>query len=219
MKEFKVRENIVIIVLALLVAGGLIYQAYQSWYPSSRGQFEITASSPGEDNGKEDRQDEEEYAGKDIEEDVAREIIVHVAGGVKNTGVYNLQEGSRVIDAVEAAGGFKEEAVSDAVNLAAGLQDGQQVYIPVEGEEHLPVKGAAGITDVTGIDSGHAQRININTASQGDLETLPGIGPTRAQAIIQERERGGPFQSVEDITRVSGIGDKTLESIRDLITI
>ncbi len=201
MKEFKIKENIIIILLALLILGGLGYRAYQAWHVPDREKFEI-AKSTEEDYRKEDEKDENEEKVKDI--------VVHVAGGVKSSGVYNLREGSRVFDAVEAAGGFKEDAVEDAVNLAAGLYDGQQVYIPIEGEEHLP----AGVAD-----PGYTQKININTASQKDLETLPGIGSVKAQAIMQDRETSGPFKSVEEVTRVTGIGEKTLESIRDLVTI
>lgn len=144
-------------------------------------------------------------------------IEVHVAGAVARAGVYLLEEGSRVYQAVEKAGGALEDADLERVNLAQPLYDGQQIIIPRQLQG-----GASG--DETGLnpsESGSSQsgKININLATQSQLETLPGIGSVKARGIIKYREENGYFSSIEDLLKVSGIGEKTLEGIRELITI
>ncbi len=206
MKEFSKKEKVLIIVLALVITAGIGFRVYRSWTAPAGKGFEIIQSKETVDYG-----DRSQPGGEELEkQEEEQNIIVHVAGAVNNPGVYTLVEGSRVFGAIEAAGGFSEEAQSDAVNLAAKLHDGQQVYVPREGEEFPPAAVFQG---------GVTAKINLNTATQDELEKLPGIGPAKAQAIIQERQRDGPFKSIEEITRVSGIGDKTLENLRDLITI
>lgn len=141
-------------------------------------------------------------------------IVVHVTGAVPRPGVYALPEGARVQDAISAAGGFLAEADKTGINLARVLEDGEQLDIPfTEGASIvLPTPRAEVITTNT-------ELININTASQFELETLPGIGPTTAQKIIEYREANGPFAATEDIVNVSGIGPGTYERIKDLITV
>ena len=145
-------------------------------------------------------------------------VTVHVAGAVASPGVVSLAEGSRVEDAVDAAGGFAEGAASDAVNLARVLQDGEQVVIPTEDE----VEGGTALQSSAGASSAASDTqtvVNINTAGLEELDTLPGVGEATAQAIIDERESAGPFESVEDIQRVSGIGEKKFEKLKDLICV
>jgi len=144
-------------------------------------------------------------------------IVVQISGAVPRPGVYALAQGSRVQDAISAAGGFLAEAEKTGINLARALEDGEQLDIPY-------VAGASPvILDVpppaaTEAPSS-AELININFASQAELESLPGIGPTTAQKIIQYREQNGPFLTIEDIINVSGIGPGTYERIKDLITV
>ncbi len=140
-------------------------------------------------------------------------IIVHVTGSVLRPGVYELNEGARVIDALEKAGGSLEGADLERINLAQPLIDGQQVFIPKERAEG----DDAGLVSqqVLPFDT----RVNINHADQSELETLPGIGSVKARSIISHRQKNGPFHSVEDLLQVSGIGEKTLESIKDLVTV
>lgn len=139
-------------------------------------------------------------------------IVVYVCGAVVNPDVYSLLEGSRVKEAVEAAGGFTAKADRVRINLARRLSDGEQVYVPKIGEEALPVAPTA--------PSGQAGgKININTATAEELDTLPGIGPAYAERIIRHREEFGPFKKIEDIKKVRGIGDAAFEEIKDLITV
>jgi competence protein ComEA len=142
-------------------------------------------------------------------------LIVDVAGWVRRPGVYELAEGDRVIDALEAAGGARKGAILAGINLAAPVQDGQQVLVPdpssAEGEG--PATG-------TGAGSGPAASgINVNTADEAELEELSGIGEVLAAAIVEYREKNGPFESVDQLEEVSGIGPATLEEIRNDVTV
>ncbi len=138
-------------------------------------------------------------------------ITVHVAGAVIAPGVYRLDSGDRVLDAIEAAGGAGADADADALNLAAAVTDGSRVYVPVVGEE---IAGPPAI----GSPNAPAGPIDVNRASATDLETLPGVGPATSAAIVAERERNGPFLTVDDLERVPGIGPAKLASFRDLVT-
>lgn len=138
-------------------------------------------------------------------EDIAY-IFVYVCGAVNREGVYELPSGSRVYQAIEVAGGFREDADTKAVNQAEILEDEEQLYIPMIGEEYAPVSEEEG-------------KININKASKEELMTLPGVGESRADSIIKYREDVGPFHSIEDIMQVSGIKEGLFEKLKDLITV
>ena len=147
-------------------------------------------------------------------------IVVHVAGAVALPGVYRLAPDSRVIDAVAAAGGAAVDAAADAVNLAAPLRDGDRVYLPRLGEAP-PVP--AGVTSSAGAgppsSGAPAGPVDLNTATAEQLDTLPGVGPSTAQAIVDHRNTNGPFASVDGLTDVRGIGPAKLESLRALVTV
>ncbi len=148
----------------------------------------------------------------EIAEDTKAEILVHVCGAVKVPGVYKLNEGARVYQAVEAAGGFLDTAESKAVNLAGMLSDGQQLWIPVIGET---VTDSLSVTDsLKETDS----RISINRATKEELMKLPGIGESRAEAIIAYRTEHGAFSKPEDIMLVSGIKEAAYAKLKDRIT-
>jgi competence protein ComEA len=140
-------------------------------------------------------------------------IIVDVAGWVRKPGVYEFATGDRVIDAVNRAGGARHGADLTSLNLAAPLADGTQVVVPKQGVTTT----ASGSTGTTG--SGGTAMVNINTASESELESLNGVGPVLAAAIIQYRTEHGPFQSVDDLDDVSGIGPVTLEELRPFVTV
>jgi competence protein ComEA len=141
-------------------------------------------------------------------------IVVHITGAVPRPGVYALPQGARVQDAISAAGGFLAEAEKVDINLAALLEDGEKLDVPyIEGASPvIPTPGEELVIIGT-------ELIDINTASAAELETLPGIGPTTAQKIVDYREQNGPFLTTEDIINVSGIGSGTYERIKDLITV
>ena len=148
-----------------------------------------------------------------------RPVIVHITGAVPRPGIYALPEGSRVQDAIAAAGGFLAEAERTNINLAAFLIDGEKIDIPFAegGSPVLPTP--VGTNPVLPGSGTSTELVNINTASSQELETLPGIGPTTAQKIIEYREQNGEFVSIEEIINVSGIGPGLYERIKDLITV
>lgn len=142
-------------------------------------------------------------------------IVVYVCGCVQNPGVYELPEGSRVCDGLEAAGGFSEGADESRINLAGILSDGDMVFFPKAGEEL-----AEGASDYIADHEGEGTSgtlININTAGEQALCTLPGIGSSKAQAIIKYREEHGSFKDIRDIMNVNGIGESLYNRIKDLI--
>ncbi len=149
-----------------------------------------------------------------------QKIKVYVTGQVKNPGVIEVDEGSRLIDVIELAGGVLENADLNRINLAAKVKDEGMYYIPEIGEEihGHNIYDTAG-NDPSGLSSESGQKININTADEATLDTLPGIGPSKARRIIEYRNQNGPFQSIEEIKNVSGIGDKTFEQLKDLIAV
>ncbi len=142
-------------------------------------------------------------------------IKVQVAGSVNQPGVYELAKGSNIDDAIQAAGGPSATAKTDLINLVTVLEDGQRIYIP-------------GMDDTPSSDLDQNQRsvelslagvININTASQQELESLPGIGAVKAKAIIEYRTQNGYFLSIDDLVKVSGIGQSILNQVKDFITV
>jgi competence protein ComEA len=148
-------------------------------------------------------------------------IEIHVVGAVLRPGVYLFPEGSRVQDAITTAGGLTSDAEIGGMNLAAKLEDGQQLEIPASAGSAPSVAPTTAFriipSSATATPSGDL--ININSASLDQLESLPGIGPTTAQNIIDYRTEHGPFAHIEDILNVAGIGPATFDSIKDLITV
>ena len=150
------------------------------------------------------------------------DIFVHVCGAVKNPGVYELIGGSRVYEAVDMAGGFLDEADASFINLAAVLTDGQKIYVyTLEETSSLEVSDyIEDIQNQTAVgETTSGNKININTATEAELEQLNGIGKTRAQAIIEYRNNNGRFESIESIKKVSGIGDSTYEKLKEQICV
>jgi competence protein ComEA len=141
------------------------------------------------------------------------EVVVHAAGAVARPGVYRLGAGARVADLVEAAGGLVADADADRVNLAAPLVDGQQLYVPRHGETVTPAPPASAPSDAT------RGLVDLNTADVAELETLPGIGPATAQAIVDYRAEVGRFSSIDELLDVPGIGEAKLAQIYDLVTV
>ena len=167
---------------------------------------------------------------ENIETDDSQSFVVYVSGYVNNPGVYELSAGSRVIDAIDAAGGYSKEAYDNYLNLASLIADGQMIYVPSEEEiesgsiERGVASGAdgSGVGGVTGGNgggnsSGSGALVNINQASKEELMTLPGIGESKADKIIAYREANGRFNSPEGIMEISGIKDGLYNKIKDKI--
>lgn len=152
-----------------------------------------------------------------------KKIIVHITGQIKKSGILELTIGSRIADAITAAGGATDEADLDQVNLAYELQDGQKIYIPKKDEKN---KEIAYITNESGknviVEENSQevnQKVNINKADQEELQKLPGIGPALAMQIIEYRNINGKFNKIEDLQNVKGIGDSKYNNIKDRICI
>ena len=141
---------------------------------------------------------------------LATEVVAHAAGAVVSPGIYRLAIGARVADLVEAAGGAVVGADLDQVNLAAGLVDGERVYVPVEGE--IVSSAAVGTAVAVG-------PVDVNTATAEQLDSLPGVGPSTAAAILDERNRRGRFSTVDELLDVRGIGPAKLEQLRELVRV
>ena len=135
-----------------------------------------------------------------------KSIYVYVCGAVMQAGVYELQQDSRVYEAIQKAGGFAENADISEINQAALLQDEEQIYVPAAGEVDHSLKEEGG-------------KVNLNTATKEELMTLAGIGESKADSIIKYREEHGKFQSIEDIKQIEGIKDGVFQKIKDLITV
>ncbi len=167
----------------------------------------------------------ETAAGEEEPEDPAR-IFVYVCGQVLNPGVYELEAGSRLYEALDAAGGLTGEAAGEYLNQAGLLEDEQQVYVPTrkEAEEGSPLwqqaagnEGTLGPADASGTEE--KARVNLNQATREELMTLTGIGEVKAEAILKYREEHGPFGSIEELKEIDGIKDGIFQKIRDDITV
>jgi len=182
--------------LLLLIGAGLAYVRARpaAAVPPSSGAVSASAS-PGTSAGP------------------ANTIVVDVVGAVHKPGVYDFAQGARVIDAVRAAGGFLPDAEPQAINLARPLVDGEQVVVPKKGETPPGAAGAGGGPGQPGA------KVNINSATASDFENLPGIGPVLAQKIVDYRDQHGPFRSIQDLMKVTGIGQKKFDSLYAYVTV
>jgi competence protein ComEA len=147
------------------------------------------------------------------------EVVVHVSGAVARPGLVTLRVGARVGDAIEAAGGAVDGADPARLNLARPLEDGEHVHLPREGEEPLASWDGDGRGGPATEADGGSGRIDLNRASATELETLPGIGPAKAAAIVDHRERHGPFRVPGDLREVPGIGERTFQQLAELVTV
>jgi competence protein ComEA len=148
---------------------------------------------------------------------LAAGVVVHVAGAVVRPGLARLPAGARVADAVDAAGGLRPDADVDRLNLAAPLSDGQRVWVPIVGQDVPAEVDPAGGSPRGG--AGAPAIVDLNTATAADLESLPGVGPATAQAILDQRRRVGRYRSVDDLLDVRGIGPAKLAALRDRVRV
>ena len=203
-KKKKVKPTYVIGVAVLLLLG-VIYVAMNFFSGSSSAGFEVQ---------------HDEVQAQESEDSAS--IFVHVAGEVKNPGMVELDSNERVAKAIELAGGATENAQLDSINLAKKCGDGEQITVPskVASESATVASSDSSSSSASGTSSSSNNgKVNINTADATGLQQISGIGPSKAQKIIAYREQNGKFKSVEDLTNVSGIGEKTLASIKDQICV
>lgn len=150
-------------------------------------------------------------------------VVVHVAGAVFEPGLVTLPAGARVADAVRAAGGLREDAAADTLNLARVAEDGEQILVPsINDAPREAAPGAPGSPGATAPPAGPpagSGKVNLNAADATALQELPGVGPATAEKIIAYRDENGPFRSVDELDDVSGIGPKTMERLRELVTV
>lgn len=180
----------------------------------STSSEEAVDDAPSEAEPESSRGDGQLSDGSEIQE-----VVVDVTGAVVAPTVARLPAGSRVDDAVLAAGGYAEDADLSAINRAALLVDGQKVHVPRVGEASAAEEGGYSFGQDVSAASDGSGLVNINTADASALDALPGVGPATAEAIIKDREENGPFASIEDIMRVSGIGEKKFENLKDAICV
>lgn len=166
-----------------------------------------------------DRNEPSQIAGEQIGIEIVDEImIVDVKGAIQNPGVYEAKTNDRVIDLINKAGGLTENADESKINFAIRVEDEMVIYVPFIGEEAVELEEM--ITSGASINKEKNDgKVNINTASEVELQTLPGIGPAKAAAIIEFRNTNGPFKAIEDIKSISGIGDKTFEKLSNSIKV
>lgn len=210
---------VVAMLVVIAMASGL---AMATWGGESDGvSFDRDATSVERaDTGSADASDDGDPSSDSKSASAASEVYVDVGGAVVTPGVYRLREGARVAQAIDAAGGLTPEADVAGLNRASRVVDGQKIYVPHVGEQQA-------VGDVAGSGPGVASAgasvvsdlVNINTANAAELQTLTGVGPSMAQSIIDERTHNGPFTSIEDLMRVSGIGEKKFAKIKDCICI
>ena len=210
------KQKVIVLVIAIVVAIGMIYFIYNKNQITDDVNLEndILVS---ENVAKE----------KSLNTTEENEVIIHIIGSVKNPGIVRLKEGSRIEDAIEAAGGLTENADISRVNLAYVVDDGTKIKIPSSQEEDIGDEEIIGsgsgeniiIEENTTSSNKSSQTININKATETELQTLPGIGASLASRIIEYRSQNGKFGSIEEIKNVNGIGDSKFENIKDLISV
>lgn len=162
----------------------------------------------------------------DAIDEKVEEIAIHIVGEVKNEGIIYLKKGARIIDAINEAGGETKQADLSQINLAYVLEDGLKIYIPNKKEkitEYIIESNGNNVIQkenkTSNTEKGDSDKVNINTATQEELDSLPGIGPSTAQKIIDYREENGLFKKIEDIQNVKGIGESKYSDVKDKITV
>ncbi|WP_237438538.1 helix-hairpin-helix domain-containing protein [Guptibacillus hwajinpoensis] len=199
LKAFNTREKVLLSIILLAVGMAVFF-----YYDLPKGDEDQFVFEEEVEEGVEDK--EVSLPAKESEVTI---VLVDVKGAVVTPGVYEVSANGRVKDVIQKAGGFLEEADQAQLNLAGKVIDEMMIYVPIKGETTV---AAGSVTAESGL-------ISINTADLIELQELPGIGPAKAEAIIQYREENGPFSASEDLQNISGIGEKTFEKLKDLITV
>ena len=215
----KINKKVVILAIVIILAG-IAYYNYT--------KDDLVIAEPKEENILQEQEENDENIKEDRKGDNEK-IFVHISGAINKEGVFEFEENSRVTDAIEKAGGLKNNASIKNINLASKLEDGMKIYIPTNEEEkkqtnneNSTIYNNSSNTNVAiteKLETKNNKKVNINTASQTELETLPGIGPSTALKIIEYRNQNGKFIKIQDIQNVSGIGDSKYKKIENLIVV
>lgn len=235
-KNLTQKQKILIVIIAtILLIIGFIF-IYKYYYD---GEENIIENGISKENAVENKIDENETISNTEKEEIQEEpgetkfgkiatektITVHVIGEVITPGVVTLKEGSRIIDAISAAGGKTENADLTKINLAYVLEDGTQIYVPrvgenLENKEVISEEAGEGVINESVTEAEEKNiKVNINTANSEKLQTLPGVGPAMASKIIEYRNSKGKFKTIEDLKNVSGIGDNKFNKLKDYIVV
>ena len=219
--DFNKKNKIILIVIVAIVAiisYYFIFDRKEEWLNNQEQNLEI----------KEEIKTNDQIENNSNEQQLEKNenIIVHVSGAVNKEGIVELKNNSRIIDAIDKAGGLKDEADITNINLAYIIEDGMKIHIPSKEEKESTIIVESNIDSGTVEQSNEIKsnnnkklKININTATKTDLETLPGIGESTALKIIEYRKEKGKFKLIEDIKQVNGIGENKFNKIKELITV
>lgn len=198
----------------IIVAGALVVCIFVYYMTTINKEYDYSSVNEAVEVSKEES--------KETEETEEKEIIIHITGAVQTEGIVKIKEGDRIKDAIENAGGLASDADLTEVNLAYVLKDGQKIYIPrnADTEEEIIISDQNGDSVIvdTEIET-TSTKVNINTATLAELQTLSGIGAGTAQKIIEYRQLNGRYSAIEDIKNVSGIGNAKYESIKEYICV
>lgn len=221
MKQFDNKLKIFILIIIIILIGIYYFFIKKDDYTEISNANTLIINEQNNETEKTEEMNETE-----------EKIIIHIIGAVKNEGIYELEIGSRIADSIEIAGGLTEDADIQNINLAYILEDGMKIYIPtksdspneiIDNTEQYIYKENTNLTisenQQNSNKSTKNQKVNINTATQAELETLPGIGPSTALKIIEYRKENGKFRCIEDITKIKGIGESKYNKIKDLIKV
>ncbi len=213
MQKLKKEQKIKIAITLFVIIIAIFYYIY------SQNQKEIFFEESKQENEVQEKTEETEN----------KKIIVHVSGAVKNEGIVELEEGARVANAIEKAGGVRDDAYTKDINYALKLEDGMKIYVPTieetkQEKEEVNINSESSNYIISSNntktnENSNGQKVNINNADESKLDELPGVGPSTAQKIIQYRKENGEFKSIDELKNVSGIGEAKFQKIKDLICV
>ncbi|MCL4554367.1 MAG: helix-hairpin-helix domain-containing protein [Actinobacteria bacterium] len=208
-----VNRYIVYVGAAIFICG-IVFALFRWWPGGLASDQEFSIDAPVTDIAR--PENSPGSATETVSAAVEATLVVHVAGAVLRPGVVECPPGSRVQDAISLAGGPLGNASTDAINLARLLTDGEQIFVPTHDQASTMQQGSGGRATVGSSDPAV---IDLNSATAEELQSLPGIGPSISERIVADREANGPFGSPEDLMRVSGIGQKRFDSLKEMISV
>ena len=216
MQNLNKKQKIILSILASIIIISIGYYVYSKDEKYEELEIDENIQISNENNNTNINNEQLENQ----EEENKETIVVHVSGAVNKEGIVELEENSRIADAIEKSGGLKDDANMNEVNLAYKLEDGMKIYIPSNKDQEVQEKSNISSVIESNVTNKKANsKVNINTAPQEELDSLPGIGPSTALKIINYRKEHGKFSKIEELKNVSGIGDSKFNQLKDLITV